>query len=135
MTSKTNKNLSTNNFIGKISILSLFLLIPFLGFSQTEIEKEQVKVEALGIEITVDSAEELDTIFKEEDLDELFEITEGNEDITFTLNCNFEEAKDKLKGHMTFTIKGKANNKEKLLIDINRAKASAIKFYNLKNQK
>ena len=46
----------------------------------------------------------------------------------------FEETKSKLKGSMTYTIKGKANEKEKLLKSILKAKASALKFYNLKNR-
>jgi hypothetical protein len=129
MTSKTNKYLSI------FSILSLFLLIPFLGFSQTEIEKEQVKVEALSIEITIDSAEELDTTFKEQDLEELFEMTDADEEVTFILNCTFEAAKDNLKGHLKYTVKGKTNEKEKLFNDIKKAKATALKFYTLKNRK
>jgi len=132
MKSKTHKNLSFNKFLSKTFFLCIVLLIPFLGFSQSIIEKEleTVKVEALSIEVTIDSVEELESAFKEQDLDELFKMMDVDEDITFKLNCSFEETKSKLKGSMTYTIKGKANEKEKLLKSILKAKASALKFYN-----
>lgn len=137
MTSKHQKHLSFNLFLTKTLILCSVFLIPFLGFCQSEIDKkpDTFKVEALSIEVTIDSVEELKTTFEEQDLEELFMIMEADEEIAFKLNCTFEEAKDKLKGSMTYVIKGKANEKEKLKKSIKKAKATVLKFYNLKNKK
>ncbi len=121
--------------MSKILIASLTLLISQVGFSQSQTELDKVKVEAFSIEVTIDSVEELESTFKEQDLEELFKISNDNVDITFKLNCSFEETKDKVKGSMTYTVKGKTNEKENFLKGIKKVKATALKFYNLKNRK
>ena len=115
-------------------VTSLVLLVSVLGFSQSKIEKETIKVEALTIELTVKSQEELELTVKEQELDEFFKLTENDIDITFKLNCSFNEAKAKLKGSMTYIVKGKANNKAQFFTSIKKAKSAALKFYNLKNR-
>lgn len=134
-----NLNLSNFNIESRIKtiILSLAMLFSLVSFSQTEPEKKTVKttnVQAFSLEITIDSIEELESIFMTEDLEELFLITEDNEDITFTLNCNFKEAKDKMEGHISYTIKGNTNDKEKLVKSLEKVKTSALKFYKSKNK-
>lgn len=112
----------------------LVMLISVVGFSQSKVDEESVKVDAFSIEVTIDSLEELESTFKAEDLDELFMMMDNNEELSFTLNCSFSEVKDNLKGSMTYTVVGRANEKEKLLKNIEKMKATALKFYNLKNR-
>ncbi len=113
----------------------LVMLISVVGFSQSKVEEESVKVDTFSIEVTIDSPEELESTFKAEDLDELFKMMDSNEELSFTLNCSFSEGKDNLKGSMTYTVLGRANEKSKFLKNIEKMKATALKFYNLKNRK
>lgn len=66
MTIKIEKNFSFKKLFRKALIVGLLLLLPFFGFSQSKIEKasETVKIEALSIEVAIDSIEELESIFK-----------------------------------------------------------------------
>tara|TARA_R110002049_G_scaffold284235_2_gene464796 strand:- start:1169 stop:1534 length:366 start_codon:yes stop_codon:yes gene_type:complete len=116
------------------TIICFLILLSNLGHSQSEIKNKTTKIEALTIEITIDSSNELESVFKTEDLDELFNVSEDNEDITFRLNCNFKKEKDKLEGHISYTINGNVNEKEMFIKSIKKIKASALKFYNLKNK-
>ncbi|OUS00416.1 hypothetical protein A9Q86_10620 [Flavobacteriales bacterium 33_180_T64] len=118
-------------------ISCLILLISFIGFSQSKTEKEAfkiTKIEAIGIEVTIDSVEELESVFKVEDVEELFSLSEADGTITFTLNCDFDASKNNLKGSMTYTVKGEVNEKAEFLKNIKKAKAIALKFYNFKNR-
>ncbi|MGJ8547934.1 hypothetical protein [Winogradskyella wichelsiae] len=110
------------------------LLISVVGYSQSKVEDKSVKIDAISIEVTIDSFEELESTFKSEDLDELFKMMDGNEELSFTLNCSFSEDKDNLKGSMTYTVVGSANEKSKFLKNIKKMKATVLKFYNLKNR-
>ncbi|REE08010.1 hypothetical protein DFQ09_10971 [Winogradskyella pacifica] len=112
----------------------LVLLISVVGFSQSKVEDKSVKIDAFSIEVTIDSLEELESTFKAEDLDELLEMMDNNEELSLTLNCSFSEAKDNLEGNMTYTVTGRANEKTKFLKNIEKMKATALKFYNLKNR-
>ena len=111
------------------------LLISIVGYSQSKVEDKSVKIDAISIEVTIDSFEELESTFKAEDLDELFKMMDSNEELSFTLNCSFSEVKDNLKGSMTYTVMGRANEKSKFLKNIEKMKATVLKFYNLKNRK
>ncbi|WP_179335658.1 hypothetical protein [Winogradskyella costae] len=113
----------------------LVLLISVVGYSQSKVEDKSVKIDAISIEVTIDSFEELESTFKAEDLDELFKMMDSNEELSFTLNCSFSEVKDNLKGSMTYTVMGRADEKTKFLKNIEKMKATALKFYNLKNRK
>lgn len=134
MTPKNQEQMNFNQIMSTIFIFCSLLIVPIFGYSQSNNETK-FNIEAFTIEVTVDSAEELNTVFKEKDLDELFKISKEGEAVTFKLNCSFEEAKNNLKGSMTYTFKGNTNEKEKLLKSINKAKTMALKFYNLKNRK
>lgn len=115
--------------------ICLALLISTVGFSQSKIEKKQIKVDTISIEVTVDSVDELESTFTEADLTELFKMLDDNEALSFTLRCSFSEIKDNLKGSMTYSIVGTSNEKEKFIANIKKMKSTALKFYNLKNRK
>ncbi|WP_179354207.1 hypothetical protein [Winogradskyella vidalii] len=113
----------------------LVLLIFTVGFSQSKIENKQIKVDSIGIEVTVDSVKDLESIFTETDLTTLFNTLGDNEALRFTLHCSFSEIKDNLKGSMTYSVVGNSNEKEKFIGNIKKMKSTALKFYNLKNSK
>ncbi|MEP5254469.1 hypothetical protein [Winogradskyella rapida] len=112
----------------------LVLLITVVGYSQSKVEENALKIDGISIEVTIDSVEDLESIFKPEDIDELFKMIANNEELSFTLNCSFSEVKNNLKGNMIYSVVGRANEKAKFLKNIEKIKATALKFYNLKNR-
>ncbi|RCW94047.1 hypothetical protein [Winogradskyella arenosi] len=122
-------------FSPKKACTYLVLLITVVGYSQSKVEENTLKMDGINIEVTIDSVEDLESTFKPEDIDELFKMMTNNEELSLTLNCSFSEVKNNLKGSMTYSVIGRTNEKAKFLKNIEKIKATALKFYNLKNRR
>jgi len=119
-------------------IVCLALLISALGFSQSKpanglVVKETPKVEQVSVVVTVDSAEEVESTFKLEDIKELIASSDDNETITFKIICNGKEMSNGLKSHMSYKVEGNSDDVEGFLKSVEKIKSSAIKYYQNKN--
>jgi hypothetical protein len=120
--------------MSKKVFICFFVLLSTLGYSQSKIANQNTKIEAFSIEVSVNSAEEIETALSPKNLEAFFKLIEADEGMTFKLNCSFNETKDKLKGDMTYTVKGKGSDKKQFVKNVEKAKTTALKFFNLKNR-
>ena len=91
------------------------------------------KIENFSIMVEVDSAEEIDSTFKVEDFEDIFEEAKVGEKVTFKLKCNGKVMSNGVKSSMSYTIEGNTNEKEKFLERVSKIRTSAIKYYKSKN--
>ena len=119
-------------------LTSLALMVTLLGFSQStsingKVTKTQPELEDVTVSVTVDSAEEIQSTFKVEDIKELLDITGENETLTFKIVCNGRTMSNGKKSHMSYTVEGNSNDPEAFLKRIEKIRTSAINYYNNKN--
>ena len=139
MKSKIHENLSFNRKnMSKNLVTSLALLICLIGYSQTKsingvVIKETTKVENVSITVEVDSAEEIEETFKIESIKEILESSADNETIAFKIICNGDKMSNGVKSHLSYAIKGNANDKVGFLQSVEKIRTSAIKYYKNKN--
>ncbi|GGW67716.1 hypothetical protein DFQ11_10451 [Winogradskyella epiphytica] len=115
-------------------IFIIMVLLSIHSYSQSVQKEQDSKVVIYEIEINVDSAEEIEKAITTKDIDFLFSSTEPNEEIIFRLQCKISENHDKIKSNMTYTVSGNTNDKEQFIKNLEKAKSSALKFYNSKNK-
>lgn len=118
-------------------VTSLILLISVVGFSQSQkvngvVVKETTKVENIAVTVTVDSAEEIESTFKMDDIKEIIEASQEDETLSFKIICNGKPMSNGVKSHMSYKIEGNSNESEEFLKGIEKLRASAIKYYNNK---
>jgi hypothetical protein len=114
-------------------VTCLAVLVSFSALSQTIIlEREpeaEVKIESVDFVVTVDSAEELDSTFKIEDLKTLFEESNDNETISLKIVCNDELMSNGKKSSFSYKIDGNAKNMNEFMKSARKIKRAAIKYY------
>ncbi|OZV67184.1 hypothetical protein [Winogradskyella aurantia] len=114
-------------------ILPFLLFVGALGFSQSEsiedMEITKEKVERLGVVITVDSLEELESTFNIADIKNMFDLTSKDKTVSFELVCNGEPMSNGKKSHMSYKIEGSSNDEEAFLKRVETIKKVAIKHY------
>jgi hypothetical protein len=120
-------------------ITGFALLMITISFGQTESLKgsaknseEKIKIENLGITVTVDSAEELETTFVTEDIKLLLEELDKGEKVSFKIICNGEQAANGIKPTLTYEVGGNSNDTDILLKLIKKMKKAATKYYESK---
>ncbi|WP_296314120.1 hypothetical protein [Winogradskyella sp. UBA3174] len=119
-------------------ITSLALIVTVLGFSQSKstngmVIKEITKVENVSVTVTVDSAEEIESSFRVEDIKEILESSSDNEIVSFKIICNGEKMSSGVKSHVSYKIEGNSNDMETFLFGIEKIRKAAINYYNNKN--
>lgn len=106
-------------------------------FSQSKVlEKEydvEVKVESVDFVVNVDSAEELESTFKVEDLKTIFKDSNNDESISLKIVCNGEKMSNGKNSTLSYKIDGNANNMKEFMKGARKIKRAAIKYY--KNKK
>ena len=117
---------------------SLVFLITVLGFSQTKITNglvinETDKIENVSVEVTVNSAGDIESTLNIEDIREILEASRDNETLWFKINCNNVENANGLKSSVSYKIAGSSNNVEAFMAGVDKIRSAAIKFYNKKN--
>jgi len=120
-------------------ITVLTLLITTLTYSQTNLIESvnktpgEVKLENVSITVTVDSAEEVESVLKMEDIKQLLDESAENEAITFKITCNGNRMSNGKKSHMSYTVKGNTDDRAGFLKSVEKMRNSAINYY--KNKK
>jgi hypothetical protein len=115
----------------------LMILIPIFTFSQSKVFEKQydveVKVESVDFVVTVDSAEELESTFKLEDLKTIFDDSISGESISLKIVCNGEKMSNGKMSTLSYKIDGNAKNMKEFMKSARKIKRAAIKYY--KNNK
>ena len=124
--------------MSKNLIISLALLITLSSFSQSKlmngmVVKETTRVENVSVEVTVDSAEEIESTFKVEDIKEILNSSNDNETLSFKITCNGDKMSNGVKSKVSYKIEGSSNDLESFLIGIEKIRTAAINYYNNKN--
>lgn len=119
-------------------ITSLVLFVTVLGFSQSKITKglvmsETAKIENVSVEVTVDSAKDIGSTLRIEDIREILEVSSDNEKLCFRINCNNVENVNGLKSNVSYRIEGSSNDLEAFIAGVDKIRSSAIKYYNKRN--
>jgi len=115
-------------------ILPFALIISVFGFSQSntndklEVSKE-VRVESVDVVVTVDSAEELESTFKVDDIKGMFDLTKDNKSVSFKLVCNGDIMSSGEKSNMSYKVEGTMKDQEAFIKRVEAVRKAAIKFY------
>ena len=114
------------------NLIAIFLSVLFvtISYSQTDQNNsKEIKIEKLHIEVTVDSAEELDATFKLDEIKQILDEIEDGEEISFKIICNGEVLSNGVKSNMTYKVNGNSENSESFLKSVEKIKKAAIKYY------
>ncbi|WP_179344171.1 hypothetical protein [Winogradskyella ursingii] len=120
----------------KYVIVILAVLISTTSFGQSKkingnVTKDKVvKVENVKIEVSVDSADDLESNFKIEDLRELFKHSSENEAISIKIICNGKKRDDGIESHVSYKVDGNSNDIEGLIKSVEVIRKAAVKYYN-----
>ncbi|MDP5081843.1 MAG: hypothetical protein NWP87_04235 [Winogradskyella sp.] len=95
--------------------------------------KETARIENISVEVTVDSAEEIESTFTADDMDEIFSTSNENETMSFKIICNGWNEETNSKSSVSYKIEGNTNERALFLNHIQRIRIAAIKYYNQKN--
>jgi len=116
---------------------SIALLATIFSFSQSKnsngVVNKTVKVENVGISVTVDSAEEIESTFKLEDMNEVLDLSSDNEELSFEIICNGKKMKNGVKSHISYKVEGNANDRDNFLNSVKIIRSAAINYYKNKN--
>jgi hypothetical protein len=134
MKSRIQKN---TKMIKNYVLIGLIFLCSVKGFSQSVttngvVVKEVTKVENMSIAITVDSAEDLESTFKVEDIKEILEDLGEDETISFKVTCNGKKMSNGVKSHISYKIDGNSDDTEGFLKSVEKIRTAAINYYNNK---
>ena len=119
-------------------ITSLVLLISIFGFSQSKLTNglevhETTSLENVSIVVTVDSAEEIESTFKIEDIKEILFSSNANEIVSFKIVCNGDKMANGKKSHVSYKIDGNSNDQDAFLYAVEKIRNAAISYYSNKN--
>ncbi len=118
-------------------ITNVVLLSSILGFGQSisakgMIVKETIKIENVAVTVTVDSAEELESTFKLDDIKELIEDAGKNETFTFKIICNGKPMSNGVKSHISYKVEGDSEDIDSFFKSVETIRSAAINYYNSK---
>ena len=119
-------------------ITCLALLITAVGFSQSKntngiVVKETTKIENVSVTVTVDSAEDIESTFNIDDIDEIIDKAGDDETLSFKIICNGDRMSNGKKSHVSYKVDGNTSDKEGFKKSVEVIREAAIKYYNNKN--
>ena len=122
----------------KTLVTSVALFITVLGFGQSKtitgaVTEDHPKLESVSVTVTVDSAADIESTFKVEDIKEILDTTADNEPLTFQIICNGKTMSNGNKSYMSYKVEGNSDQPEDFLKSVEKIRTSAIKYYNNKN--
>ena len=118
----------------KLVFTILSLLLTIISFSQSddiefEITENNLKVSDLSVSVTVDSAEEVESTFKVNDIKELLKESVDVENISFEIICNGDMMSNGKKSTLTYKVNGNSDDTKSFLKSIKKMRKAAIKYY------
>lgn len=112
----------------------LGLLLVTLSFSQSKnlkgiIKNDEVQINNLSISVTVDSAEEVESIFNMNDVREILETLVDNQEVSFEIICNGNLMTNGEKSTLSCKVNGKSDNIDLFLKSVKKMRQAAINYY------
>lgn len=112
----------------------LGLLLVTLSFSQSKnlkgiIKNDEVQINNLSILVTVDSAEEVESIFNMNDVREILETLVDNQEVSFEIICNGNLMTNGEKSTLSCKVNGKSDNIDLFLKSVKKMRQAAINYY------
>ena len=87
----------------------------------------------MAVSVSVDSAKDLESTLKIEDIKQMLDEAGSNEEISLEIVCNGGVMSNGIKSKMSYKIEGNTNDKENLLRNFEKIRNAAINYYNNKN--
>lgn len=115
----------------------LAIALVTISFAQSKTSKEKVifkdvKVENVAIEVTVDSAEDIERTFSMEDIKEMLNDSASGDELSFKIICNGKPMSNGKKSHVSYSVDGTTDKKELFLKSVEEIRTAAIKYYSNK---
>ena len=88
-----------------------------------------VKVESMAIKVSVDSAEDLESTFKLDDLNKILNESKENQIISFEIICNGGKMSDGVTSYLSYKIQGNSDEPEEFLKKLEKVRIAAINYY------
>ncbi|TCK67476.1 hypothetical protein DFQ05_1252 [Winogradskyella wandonensis] len=120
------------NLITVVAIIMVTSVFAQSNNLKGEVKLGDNKIENMSISVEVDSAEEIESTFSIKDFEELLDITEKGEELSFKIKCNGKTMSNGVKSSMSYEIKGNTNDKKEFLKNIKKLRKAAIKYYKSK---
>ena len=115
----------------------LLLLISTFGISQSKSLNasttiEDVKIQGLSVSVDVDSAEEVKSTFKIEDIKEILSSVSDNEEISFEIVCIGKPMFKEGKSRVSYKVNGNSKDIKGFLKSVKKIRKAAINYYKAK---
>ena len=123
------KNLVTTLILSLVIVSTASAQITKDQALKGKVEDGKIEFKSVGISITVDSAEEIDSTFKMEDLTSLIEQSGENESLSFKITCNGKPMSNGVKSHMSYKVNGNSDESEKFVKNVEKIITSAKSYY------
>ena len=112
----------------------LALLITIVSFSQTknlegDVVIEDVKFQDLKVSVEVDSAEDIESTFKVEDIKELLNDADENQKLQFEIICKGEKMSNGVESSLSYKIEGNTNELKSFYKNVKKIRKAAINYY------
>lgn len=112
----------------------LMLIITTASFSQSknlegDVAIEDVKFQDLKVSVEVDSAEDIESTFKVEDIKEILGDTGKNQKLQFEIICNGEKMSNGVKSSLSYKIEGNTNELKSFYKNVKKIRRAAINYY------
>lgn len=122
----------------KAAITMAFLLLVTISLGQTQNFKDSeslqvTKVSDFKISVTVDSAEDLETTFKMNDVKDVLNEVSEDESLSFEIICNGHEMSNGEKSKVSYKVKGNSNDLKGFLKTVKKVRKGAINYYKNKH--
>ena len=116
-------------------ITMLFLFVATISVAQKQnvnlSETSQVTTFSdFKISLTVDSAEDIESKFKLEDIKDLLNEVDEDENVSFEIICNGNQMSNGKKSRLSYNVNGNSDNIKDFLKTIRKIRKGAINYYN-----
>lgn len=112
----------------------LMVLLTMVSFSQSkelegDVVIEDVKFNDLKISVEVDSAEEIESTFKVEDIMEILDDTDKNQKLHFEIICNGDKMSNGVKSSLSYKVEGNTDEIKSFYKSVKKIRKAAINYY------
>jgi hypothetical protein len=90
---------------------------------------DNIKIRNVEVSVTVDSAEDIQTTFDVKDFNELIDLSEPNEPLSFEMICNGDMMSNGKHSRLSYRVKGNTNDSKGFLKSVKKIRKAAINYY------
>jgi len=115
-----------------VTFLGLFIATLTVSQAQdleAQLTTQDVEITDFSVSVTVDSAKEVETVFKMKDIKNILEHVGEDQEITFEITCKDKHQDSKMQRKMSYRAKGNSNDKKAFLKVIKKIRKASIAYY------